>query len=60
MENRMLLASWLFILGSGLFVADAVFEIATNFSPVALVHLTEGVSFFVGSICFMPFDQTEP
>lgn len=54
MENRMVLASWLFILGSSLFVVDAVFELSTNVSPLALLHLTEGVTFLVGSACFMP------
>ncbi|NEQ53989.1 MAG: hypothetical protein F6K11_28310 [Leptolyngbya sp. SIO3F4] len=60
MKNRMVLASWLFILGSSLFVVDAVLEITTNVSPVALMHLTEGITFLVGSVCFMPSAQAEP
>lgn len=60
MDRRMIFASWLFIFGSSLFVADAVLELSTHFSPMGLVHLAEGVSFLVGSVCFMPIVQTEP
>lgn len=54
METRILIASWLFLIGSGLFMIDAVSEIAHHFSPMALLHLSEGVLFVVGSIFFMP------
>lgn len=60
MDKRMVLASWLFIFGSSLFVSDALIELATHVSPMGLMHLAEGVSFLVGSVCFMPSAQTEP
>lgn len=60
MDRRMVLASWLFILGSSLFVVDALLELTNHVSPMGLVHLTEGISFLVGSVCFMPTAQTEP
>lgn len=60
MDRRMVLASWLFIFGSSLFVGDALLELTTHFSPMGLIHLAEGVSFLVGSVFFMPITQTEP
>jgi hypothetical protein len=54
MEKRILIASWLFLIGSGLFMMDAVSEIAHQFSPMSVLHLSEGVLFLVGSIFFMP------
>lgn len=60
MNRRMVLASWLFIFGSSLFVVDALLELATHVSFMGLVHLAEGVSFLVGSVFFMPRAQTEP
>jgi hypothetical protein len=53
-EKRVLIASWLFLLGSGLFLIDSMFEIAQHFSPMSLLHLSEGVLFLIGSIFFMP------
>ena len=60
MEKRILIASWLFLIGSGLFMVDAVSEIAARFSPMALMHFSEGVLFLVGSAFFMPSSQPEP
>lgn len=60
MEKRMLIASWLFLIGSGLFMIDALSEVAAQFSAMSLLHLSEGVLFVVGSIFFMPNIQTEP
>ncbi|MGF1480807.1 MAG: hypothetical protein ACFB4I_15205 [Cyanophyceae cyanobacterium] len=60
MKKRLLIASWLFLIGSGLFVIDAIAEITHQFSPMSLVHLSEGVLFLVGSIFFMPNTQTDP
>jgi hypothetical protein len=53
-EKRTLIASWLFLIGSALFMMDAISEIVNHFSPAALVHLSEGVLFVVGSLFFMP------
>lgn len=60
MENRTLIASWLFLIGSGLFMIDAISEVASHFSLVSLLHLSEGGLFLAGSLFFMPTPQTDP
>lgn len=59
MEKRVLIASWLFLIGSGLFMIDAISEIVSHFSLMSLLHFSEGVLFLVGSLFFMPEKQTE-
>ena len=59
MKNRILAATWLFLVGSILLAIDAISEIATHFSLAALMHLSEGVLFFVGSLLFMPVQDAE-
>lgn len=54
MEKRVLIGSWLFLIGSSLFMIDALFEIVSHFSLMSLMHLSEGALFFIGSIFFMP------
>lgn len=54
MEKRMLIASWLFLVGSSLFLIDSLFEVAQHFSPMSLLHVSEGILFLVGSLFFMP------
>ncbi|MEP0913866.1 hypothetical protein [Leptolyngbya sp. FACHB-711] len=54
MEKRILIASWLFLIGSSLFLIDSMFEAAQHFSFMSLLHLSEGVLFLIGSIFFMP------
>lgn len=54
MEKRILIASWLFLIGSSLFLMDSMFEVAQHFSPMSLLHVSEGVLFLIGSIFFMP------
>lgn len=60
MERRLLIASWLFLIGSSLFMIDAISEIDSQFSPMSLLHLSEGVLFLVGSIFFMLNSQSDP
>jgi hypothetical protein len=54
MERRMVIASWLFLVGSGLFMVDAIAEIAEHVTLASLRHLLEGVLFLVGSLLLMP------
>ncbi len=54
MEKRILIASWLFLISSSLFLMDSMFEVAQHFSPISLLHWSEGVLFLLGSIFFMP------
>lgn len=60
MEKRVLIASWLFLIGSGLLMIDAISEIVNHFSLMALLHLSEGLLFLVGSIFFMPVSTETP
>jgi predicted membrane channel-forming protein YqfA (hemolysin III family) len=60
MERRTAIASWMFLIGSGLFMVDAIDEIVTHFSTMSILHFSEGVLFLVGSIFFMPDTKTEP
>lgn len=57
MNNRVLIASWSFLLGSALFTLDAAYEATTQTSLVAFVHLVEGVLFLVGSFFFISIDE---
>ncbi|MEL7358422.1 MAG: hypothetical protein AAFN40_17905 [Cyanobacteria bacterium J06560_6] len=53
-KKRTLIASWSFLLGSLLFTLDSAIEIATQFSPYAVIHLAEGLLFLLGSYFFLP------
>lgn len=58
MKQRELIASWLFTIGSGLFVIDAMTEITEGLSQglslIPVMHLFEGILFLVGSVFLMP------
>jgi hypothetical protein len=54
MEKRIAIASWLFLIGSSLFLVDAFYEISDRFSLLSLLHLSEGILFFIGSLLLMP------
>lgn len=53
-EKRILIASWLFLIGSALFMADAISENIDHISLMSFTHLSEGILFLVGSMFFMP------
>ena len=59
MEKRLLVASWLFLIGSALFMVDAVSEVTDQASIMSFMHLSEGVLFLTGSIFFMPDQNSE-
>lgn len=52
-----MIASWLFLVGSSLFMIDAISEMATHFSAMSLLHLSEGILFLIGSVFFMPSSE---
>jgi len=58
MKQRELIASWLFTIGSGLFIIDAIAEITEGLSQglslIPVMHLSEGILFLVGSVFLMP------
>ena len=53
-EKRILIASWLFLIGSALFMVDAISENIDHISLMSFTHLSEGALFLVGSMFFMP------
>jgi len=60
MENRAVIAAWLFIIGSALFVADAGVALIQEPGGLAVVRLGEGLSFLLGSWFFLPRSSSEP
>ncbi len=54
MEKREVRAGWLFLLGSGLLVIDAINENLNEVSLASLLHLSGGLLFFFGSYFAIP------
>lgn len=52
--NRAVLVSWLFLIGSLMFVLDAVLENARGISFSSLLHLSASILFTIGSVLFIP------
>ncbi|MEO0409521.1 MAG: hypothetical protein AAF289_19430 [Cyanobacteria bacterium P01_A01_bin.135] len=52
--TREALVSWLFLIGSLLFVLDAVLENLKGVSFSSFLHLFAGILFTVGSALFIP------
>ncbi|MEO1376218.1 MAG: hypothetical protein AAFW70_18300 [Cyanobacteria bacterium J06635_10] len=53
------LVSWLFLLGSLLFVLDAVLEIIEAISLHSIIHMSASLLFTIGSILFLPRNQQQ-
>ena len=53
-NDRTSLVSWLFLVGSLIFLADGFLELSEGISIHALLHLTASVLFTVGSALFIP------
>lgn len=53
------LVSWLFLLGSLLFVFDAGLEIIEAISLHSIIHLSASLLFTIGSILFLPRNQQQ-
>lgn len=51
--RRELLASWLFIIGSFMFVVDGVLENLQSVSFSSVLHLSASILFTIGSIFFV-------
>jgi len=52
--DRASLASWLFLIGSLMFVFDATLEITKGVTLSAVLHFSASIIFTIGSILFMP------
>jgi hypothetical protein len=53
------LVSWLFLLGSLLFVLDSGLEIIEGISLHSIIHLSASLLFTIGSILFLPQIQQQ-
>ena len=53
-RHRTSLASWLFLVGSLIFLLDGFLELSESISIHALLHLTASVLFTIGSALFIP------
>ena len=57
-RDRVFLASWLFLIGSLIFLVDGFIELAEGISIHVLLHLSASCLFTIGSILFIPTDKT--
>ncbi len=55
--SREAFVSWLFLIGSLMFVLDAVLENMRGVSFSSLLHLLASILFTIGSILFIPNDS---
>ncbi|WP_152532321.1 hypothetical protein [Leptolyngbya sp. Heron Island J] len=55
--SREAVVSWLFLIGSLMFVLDAVLENTRGVSFSSLLHLLASILFTIGSILFIPNDS---
>ena len=56
-SDRASLASWLFLVGSLIFLADGFLELAEGISIHALLHLSASFLFTIGSALFIPHSK---
>lgn len=55
--SREALVSWLFLIGSLIFVLDAILENMKDISFSSLLHLSASILFTIGSVLFIPSDS---
>ncbi|NJO81056.1 MAG: hypothetical protein HC827_22860 [Cyanobacteria bacterium RM1_2_2] len=55
--SREAFVSWLFLIGSLMFVLDAILENMRGVSFSSLLHLLASVLFTIGSVLFIPAEQ---
>ena len=53
-SDRESLVSWLFLIGSLMFLVDGLIELNEGISIHVLLHLPASIMFVVGSVLFMP------
>lgn len=56
-SHRESLISWLFLIGSLMFLFDGLIELTEGISIHVFLHLPASVLFVIGSVLFMPTDQ---
>lgn len=55
--DREYLVSWLFLIGSLMFLFDAILELTESISIHGVIHLSASILFTVGSILFIPTNK---
>lgn len=55
--DRDSLVSWLFLIGSLLFLFDGLIELTEGISIHVVIHLIASILFTIGSILFIPWDN---
>lgn len=56
-RDRTSFASWLFFIGSSIFLIDGFLELTEGVSIHVLLHLSASVLFTIGSALFIPQDE---
>ncbi|MDJ0589831.1 MAG: hypothetical protein QNJ72_07515 [Pleurocapsa sp. MO_226.B13] len=56
-SDRASLVSWLFLIGSLMFLFDGLIELTEGISIHVLLHLPASVLFVIGSVLFIPTDK---
>ncbi len=56
-SNRLVLVSWLFLIGSLIFTADAVLEIWQGISLHAILYISGSLLFVMGSLLLLPISE---
>ncbi len=56
-DSRAPLVSWLFLIGSLMFLFDGLIELTEGISIHVFLHLPASILFVVGSVLFMPTDK---
>ena len=57
LPNRESLVSWLFLIGSLMFLFDGFIELTEGISIHVLIHLIASILFTIGSVLFLPTNQ---
>ena len=55
--DRDLLISWLFLIGSLMFLFDGLLELTENMSIHVVIHLVSSTLFVIGSVLFIPTNK---
>jgi hypothetical protein len=57
--NRETFVSWLFLIGSLMFVLDGILENMRGISFSSLLHLSASILFTIGSVLFIPSNSQQ-
>ena len=55
--NREYLVSWLFLIGSLMFLLDSFLEVIEGISIHVVIHIVSSILFTIGSLLFIPINK---